>query len=405
MLKAIFIIVPSYSNNSWLDSKMMQLTKSFIAILNIDNYPVEIVENYDDINQFLDKAELLIVSTAGNIIIEKNHLRNKIFSIPDTVGLLAHLLQYNGDQTPYMHEQFFIIRTKAFKTLNFKQLKRSQEDMHDGHAPLFLTLEDGYINFGTFVIEECLVNGYEVRNFDNDWRYPKTATNYIALEQQLPSRGYCYPKDNSDLFASALKELTLCNGLNESQQLLILGFKKVLEFNVLNAQQTETLYNCNPAETVICPATGFLAEAVAIKAGASDIIIYDKNPNNIEFKKHLYKNWDGINYIKFAQDFATKHNLSIEPSFDSDIENAKTQLEETNIIISNWVNWKDSVKITFVCCDLVKQIDQFQLNNNTLIHTSSILTMYPLSAISYDQDEIESVRQIIYNSKAQWFEI
>ena len=405
MLKAIFIIVPSYSSNSWLNEKMMQLTKSFIAILNIDNYPVEVVQTYNDINHFLNKADLLIVSTAGNIIIEKTHLRNKIYSIPANVGLLAHLLQYQGELTPYMHEQFFIIRTSAFRSLNFKQLTRSREDMHGGHAPLFLSLEDSNINFGTFVIEECLVNGYEVRNFDQDWRYPKQANSYLILDKPLPSRGFCYPMNNSDLFARALKELTVYDGLDDSQQLLISGFKKILDFNVLNVQQTEMIHNCDSATTVICPATGFLAENVARKSGASSIIIYDKNPNNIEFKKQIYTNWDGNDYLKFAYEFAKSRGLSIEPSFNEDKKNAEDTLPETLALISTWQEWKKTVNVIFVCCDIIRDIDQFDLNSNTIIHTSSILTMYPLSAISYEQQEIDSVRQKIYNSKAQWFEI
>ena len=34
MLKVIYIIVPSYSSNKWLNDKMMQMTKAFIGILS-----------------------------------------------------------------------------------------------------------------------------------------------------------------------------------------------------------------------------------------------------------------------------------------------------------------------------------------------------------------------------------
>ena len=90
----------------------MQITKAFISILNLDNYPVEIVSNYNDINNYMDKAEYLVVSTAGMVIVERDHLYNKINNFPSNVGLMAHLLQFPEDTTPYMHEQFFIVNTK-----------------------------------------------------------------------------------------------------------------------------------------------------------------------------------------------------------------------------------------------------------------------------------------------------
>ena len=76
----------------------MQITKAFISILNLDNAPVEVVDTYNDINNYLDKADYLVVSTAGNVIIERDHLYNKIHSIPSTVGLVAHLLQFEEFQ-------------------------------------------------------------------------------------------------------------------------------------------------------------------------------------------------------------------------------------------------------------------------------------------------------------------
>jgi hypothetical protein len=45
----------------------------------------------------------------------------------------------------------------------------------------------------------------------------------------------------------------------------------------------------------------------------------DKCPmKHIEFKKDLYKCWDGKNYDKFALDWARQRNLALEPSFDLD---------------------------------------------------------------------------------------
>jgi hypothetical protein len=116
---------------------MMQITKSFINILNVKTYPVITVANYSDVNNYMDQAELLVVVTAGNIIVERITIWNKLHTIPKDVGLIGHILKYTEDETPYLHEQFFIIRTAAFSKLVFSngtdsgnELLRSDEDMH-----------------------------------------------------------------------------------------------------------------------------------------------------------------------------------------------------------------------------------------------------------------------------------
>jgi len=416
--KVIFIIVPSYSNNKWLDAKMMQITKAFISILNLDNAPVEIVSTYNDINNYLDKAEYIVVSTAGNVIIERDHLYNKIHSIPSTVGLLGHLLQFKENETPYFHEQFFIINTKAFTHLDFSnynaiapKLLRSEEDMHDGHAPLYLTLgeETELIGkFGTKIILDCLQAGYEVRNFDQDWRYPTLANDYITVKDyKLPTRGYCYPKLHSDLFAECLRTLTLDPNLDESQMLFITATKQILDFKVLNVWQYDPTPIVNSSKKVVSTANGMLGEIIAWNSGATSITFYDKNPNNIEFKKHLYANWNGIDYDTFAKDWAESKGLALEPTFDIDIEKSIKPKEEVSAsIFLDWNEWKKRVTVNFLHCDIISSIDELlvYLDNNAIIHTSTILNIFPFTSILYDEDTIEDVRKKITNTKARWIE-
>ena len=415
MSKVIFIIVPSYSNNEWLDAKMMQITKAFIYTLNRFVYPIEIVENYDDINKYIDKADWLVVSTAGNIIVERDHIWDKIHSIPDDVGLLAHILQFEGHSTPWIHEQFFIINTKAVKdkTISFDRyqdfgggLIRSEEDMHDGHAPLSVKFDNRKIvardfQFGTKLMLDVLLSKYRVSNFDYDWRYPNFSNNYVSLDKhtvKLPSRGYCYPKVNTEIFAKALKELTLYPELDEAQSLLIYGIQEVLKFKVLNAWHYEFAISHTPADTVICPATGFLGELMAVQSNAKKLVIYDKNINNIKFKQDLYNNWDGINYDKFVEEWATERGLAIEPTVSKDKETAKEMMTEVNEkIISNWKEWKTSITLQFINCDILLDIDTIlnQVGNNTILNTSTILSLYPFTHMIYDNTVIDQVRDKI----------
>lgn len=416
MKKVSFILVPSYSDSDWLNDKMMQMTEAFIGILNIDNYPVYKMANYDGVNYFLDDYDYLIVATAGTVIIERDHLWKKIHEIDPQIGLMGNLLQY-GNETPWMHEQFFIINTKAFKDADFteghtigKELCRSKEDLHDGHAPLYITLGNYNINredkFGTKLIEHCLKNGYSVRNWDMDWRYPKSLNDYI-LDVRLPSRGYCYPKLNTKSFEYALKNLELVDGLDEAQSMLIDAIIKSQSYNVVNAWQYEDAILDSDVDSIIAPATGFLAETLALKGNAKKVIVYDKNKNNIEFKKKLYTEWDGKDYNQFVQNFAKERNLSVEPILEIDAKNAeKFSTLAKEEILSNWNRWKQSIDIDFKVCDCVTEIRQL-LNlakGKTVLHTSTIFTIYPFSAIMYSRDQLSFAKKQITESEVLWLQ-
>lgn len=417
MHKASFILVPSYSDSKWLNDKMMQITEAFIGILNIDNYPVYKITDYCDLNYFLGDAEYLIVATAGTIVIERDHLWKKIQDIDPDIGLIGNLLQFE-DETPWMHEQFFIIKTSAFKELDFteghtigKALIRSKEDMHDNHAPLYITLGEHsskrYDKFGTKLIEHCLENGYTVSNWDMDWRYPEHFNDYI-LGVKLPTRGFCYPKLNTETFEYALKNLELVDGLDEAQSMLIDAVIRSQSYNVVNAWQYEDAILDTNVDTVIAPATGFLAETLAFKGNATKIVFYDKNKNNIEFKKKLYTEWDGQDYNRFVEEFAKERNLSIEPTLGIDIEQSeKVSLIAKENILSDWQEWKKYKNIEFVVCDCVTETDKLLefSHKKTAIHTSTILTIYPFSAIMYSREEILSAKQKIAESNVLWLQI
>ena len=416
MKKASFILVPSYSDSDWLNDKMMQMTKAFIGILNIDKYPVYEVFDYSVIKSFLDDYEYLIVATAGTVIIERDHIWKKIQELDPSIGLIGNLLQY-GNETPWMHEQFFIINTQAFKELDFsegptvgKELLRSKEDLHDGHAPLYITLGENnttrHDKFGTKLIEHCLNNGYTVRNWDMDWRYPESLNDYI-LDVRLPSRGYCYPKLNTKTFEYALKNLEMVDGLDEAQSMLIDAVIKSQSYNVVNAWQYEdAILNAN-VDTIIAPATGFLAETLAHKGNATNIVLYDKNKNNIDFKKKLYTDWDGNDYDQFVKDFAKERSLSIEPTLAIDAENAERfSAPAKEEILPIWSKWIASKNVKFEVCDCVTETETLlsYTKGKTVLHTSTILTIYPFTAIMYNKEQVLSAKKQIAESPVLWLQ-
>lgn len=423
--KVIFIIVPSFSKSDWLNRKMMAITKCFIEQLSMEKYDVEVVSSYDEINNFKDKADLLVVSTAGNVIVDRDHLLQMIENFPSSVGIMGHIIQYEDDVLPYLHEQFFIINTNAVETIDLTEqedfgffLSRSSEDMHDGHAPLYVTLGGEKIKrlckFGTRLMSDSLMNGYEVRNFDNGWRYPKTSNQYVSLDKfniKIPARGYCYPLLNTDIFETAIKSRTVLPELDEAQQMFISAMNEVLNFNVLNVYHYEFPPPLNKSSKVITTANGFIGELMALESQASEIVFFDINKNNLDFKKYLYENWNGHDYESFAKDYAHKFSLHIEPAFVLDQILASPYIEQVNQqLFPIWRQWKDRCTLKFIHCDLIVDYQKIikEITFGSILNTSTILSVYPFTVYVHDIESLKIVKDKILSrvteTQSLWLE-
>jgi len=421
MNRVIFITVQISTNHPWLDAKMLQITEAGQYQLSEGNYPVVTVNSYEQINDYLDQADWLFVETAGDVIINRDHLWNKIHSLTDNIGVMGHIIWYPEDTTPHLHDQCFIINTRAFpKGLNFSSYEdygsrfvRGHGDMNCGHAPLSVYLAEEkterVMDFGAAVMEEALNQGYTVVNFDEDWRYPENNLKFISIEDlvddlgfdkdryRLPARGHFYPKIRPELFEPALKSLTITDDLDESQIMIIAIIKKALEFNYLNVWHWDCHAPHIQADVVISPANGLLGESMALTSNAKKIIFYDLNPNNIEFKKSLYQTWDGKNYQEFANSWAKERNIGIEPHLDSaQCESQKYQgLNEK--ILNNWDHFKN-LEVEFHNIDLLSKIDLIVSKlDNAFIHTSTILNYFMISNFLHSKTEISDARNKITN--------
>ena len=403
----------------------MQITENMTSVLNLDHWPIHHIKDYNEINNFLDQAEFLVVITAGNIFLHRDKLYEKISNLDKNIGLLAHLLQFETDETPFIHEQFFIVNTKALDNINLtfenyqskgNKIQRSKEDVHCGHAPLYVTLEDEICNrkmkFGSSLIEQVLKNDFLVKNFDDDWReFKDTKDHYLKLKN-LPLRGFCYPKKNTERFSQALKEIKIYDDLDHSQKVFLDIVKKGLEYNVLNAWHYDFVPDIDKEiQHVIVPATGFLGEQIAYRTGAAKITFYDINKNNIEFKKHLYNSWDGKDYEDFYKNWAEEKNLSIEPSFAEDMKLAEPNIKETeSTIFPRWNEWKNNIAIKYIHDDLIgctQIIDS--ITEQSLVFTSTILNVYTFTSIIHSKDEINKTKKLIENkvkcTNSIWIEI
>ncbi|CAB4126073.1 hypothetical protein UFOVP181_165 [uncultured Caudovirales phage] len=419
MSKVIFCTVRNYTNNVWVDTKMLQYTHANQIWWADNQYPCVIVDTYNDLNQYLDQADWLVVQTAGDTIMERTHLWDKLHSIDDDVGFIGHLVWYHGLPTPHIHPQCFILRTSAVNTLSFdetsnsiKTFIRSEEDMHQGKAPLelFLTNNDSVVNcgFGAKILEQVLLNGYRAINFDYDWRFGGTACpfelsdNFKCILQELdwpgpPSRGFCYPENNTDLFEKALKDFVVYDGLDISQQMYIEIIQKVVDLQnnkVVNILNWDFCNTDSQHDHIICPAGGLFGEITASKTGAKRITFYDINKHTLAFKQSLYTEWDGNNYIEYAKKWASDRNLITEPRWQKAQASVAGQNTDINTVLDNW-NYFKSLEVEFVYCNIIADVKTIlnYITENSLLHTSTILNYYPVSMITHTTADIDTARK------------
>jgi len=411
-------IVPSLCNNVWLKNKMYQLTLCQQHQLVDQQYQVVTLDNFNDINLYTSTAKWLFIQSAGDIIVDRANIWDLLHSLPDDVGLIGHILWDPTEVNPRLHHQCLIINTDALKgkLLDFnstllvgKEFIRSEESMHGNYCPAWVSLGNNDISrepkFGTDVMSLILENGYRVINFDSNWRTVKNA-DYLS---HMPSRGYFSPELGTELFAQCLKSLTLDDRLELEQYAALAVLKNEAEYNILNALHWDGYPNVGSVNTVICPANGFMGECIANDNNASKIVFCDVNLNNIDFKRKLYAEWNGIDYEKFYTDFATERNLIIDPYTDHAKENALLQIDNVTKVIDNWSKFKN-MDVEFIHGDIVDMIDVIlnKAEGRTILHTSTILNYYVWSNLKHDLEKMHSVRDKIegkFNgTDSVWFE-
>ncbi len=407
---------------------MMEITDSFVKILNSqDNYPVVKIDSFEELNNYLNNSEFLVVMRAGNVICNPSTFLKKLKSIPDDIGLVGHILKTHLTETPYLHDQMMILRSSVFDNLNFdsitdfgKELVRSTEDLHDGRAPLYVKFGDNIVErkykFGTKLLIDCLSKKYRVTNFDEDWRWNKNHnTNFVSLDEvnkylsfkldYFPVKGYCYPQNSTQAFSQALKKLDFVPNLDSAQEIFIATFKEALKFKILNAWTFDVLFNEVPFKEIsVCPATGFFGEVTAVKAKSNTLVLYDKNPHNINFKRDLYQYWNGTNYKDFVFNWVKDTGLRVEPIFDYNNERKEmAYLQAEEVLFPVWNQWKSQIKVEFKTCDLIVDYDQLITEpDKSLIYTSTILDEYPVTHIMYEQEQLELVKNKINSSGIFW---
>lgn len=409
MSRVIFFIVKNYSDTEWLAKKMLQITEASVNTLNINNQnPIITVSNFQEIKKYKNYADLFVIFAIGNILIDRDHFWNKIYSIPEDIGVLGNIIMHQEDSIPRLDPQCIIVKSELYEYLNDHNFEskghailRSAADMHNGYAPeeVFLSYEtkNNYYQFGSYLIEQSLLSGYRVRNFDNDWRYGHT--NFLTTTQGYPNRSFLYPHKNSKQFEECYKKMKVSNNLDDSQVKFLNAVKQLTKLDILNVwQYEESPYVSQNIKTVISPACGFLGELCAIKNNASTLVLYDINHYNIDFKRRLYTDWNEKDYEEFANDYCIKKNLKKEPlSYNDRIQSESYKQESIKKILNNFREFSQNTKIIILELDLIKEFDKLlkYVTEDSLLLTSTILDEYTFTSLFYDIDDIEYVKSCI----------
>jgi hypothetical protein len=161
---------------------------------------------------------------------------------------------------------------------------------------------------------------------------------------------------------------------------------------------------------VLCPANGLYGEIEALNTGADTIIFFDFNKNNTDFKKHLYTNWNGVDYKTFAETWASERGLIIEPRLESSQKFVKAMESDYRRVEENWnVIKKKTIEIHNI--NLITDIKMIieRIVNKSVIHTSTILTYYLASHASNTTAQIQACRdllsQAVRDTSSYWKEV
>lgn len=405
-------------NDPWLDSKMYQITMCMQHQLFDKQYSITSIDNFNQLKQHVKDSKWMLVQMAGDYIVDRDHIWNKLHSIPDDVGMIGHLLWNPGDQDPYLHKQCLIINSKAIEDLNFdfyqskitgKNFLRSDKSMHGDYCPAEVMLGETEstrsVDFGTAVMQAILSKGYKVLNFDEHWR-SNINLDYIS---HLPSRGYLNPDINTTLFSECFKSLTIHENLDPAQKDAIETIKHELEYHWVNVYHWDAFPTNQEADIIIAPASGFLGECMAMHNNCKKIIFYDINANNIDFKRKLYSEWDGKNYESYYANFANERNLNIDPQTPQAKETAKKHFDDVNNVIEKWDIFKQ-YDVEFLNIDIIDCLDLLlsKVKNKSILHTSTILNFYIWSNIKHDREKIEiarnKIQEKIERTDSIWYE-
>lgn len=245
-------------------------------------------------------------------------------------ALLGHILEDKPAGFYQLHPQCLLVNLNAwravgkpdfggFETLSDRDLpvvERSPIDIHDDYTPTYLKPTSqtkkytGQLKEGWNLISTLLNGGYSIGNFSNDIRrfkshmYPEmedtrferilAGEQGVTVEENGPTYGqFRYLRDTD--FAMFKNSVYVFN--NDSMRIDNIAYSKTIRLGTLYAV-----------------AAGFKPIQLLTQTdwSGAKVAYIDYSQPALDFKKWLWENWDGEDYIKAITDYK-----NINPNFDA----------------------------------------------------------------------------------------
>lgn len=352
-----------------------------LDIIFCDNW----VDGFKEAKQSAHSAALFV--DAGTVFYDWDKFAEMLAKYPHQ-GLVGHIVDPLDSTAYYLHEQCFYLELNQFDASDFvdgeysvPSIVRSEANIHDSYTPLWIRPAVGAFTqtaskFGEKLIAKQLNNGYGVVNFHQKLRQYKQ---FIYQPEDLAK----YIDSQQSNFDLAEKLFWVFN--NEQ----------------LNIRTTNT--------RLATPASGLFWILNLSNPTLTNIDLVDISKTQIEFAKHLWNTWDGINYGKVVADYIKTNKLIHYQLDDSkldrlemlklkspvylesrvnDIFNKQCAEYGINDFVSLWQN-RYRVSVTFTNDSIIKYL-LTTTNTGYDLWMSNILD-YKYNLLKHSKEELEAV--------------
>jgi len=243
--------------------------------------------------------------------------------------VMGHIMAKEG-RYPGLHRQMLIVNLKKWidlgspdfeeqgffwdRKLEYSNYNISKETLSADYAPAWIERAPGtqivsVVEDGSNWIDIACQNNIRIDNFDFEIR---------------DCKAFLYPYEDSDRLEYIWKnlqdekEIDKIKNFTQRAWIRKLSYQEFIEKDRVYAYNTERLSgegirSPGPVDAIFSAAAGFKTMKLLDNNGFHEntvVTYYDWCPASLNFKKHLLKTWDGINFDKWLLDHDLEYNFS-----------------------------------------------------------------------------------------------
>lgn len=224
---------------------------------------------------------------AGTIFYDWDKFEDALSNYPHQ-GLIGHIVDPLDSSVYYLHEQCFYLDLANFDESDFVDSEysvtgalRSETNIHDNYTPLWIKAAPGThtrlsLKFGEKLIAKQLNSNRSVVNFHQKLRQYKQ---------------FIYKAEDLENYISSQKQ-----NIDLAESLFWIFNNEQLNIHTTNRQ-------------LVTPASGLFWIFNLSNPSITSINLVDISKPQINFAKHLWDTWDGVNYGKVVATYIRENKL------------------------------------------------------------------------------------------------